>query len=73
MSVLDEVLLSFFDEPKDGWLYIGKNRINRLEFLRIVGSNRGRFKICKLVPGEHYRDDVLEAGVTPEKQVRQNC
>ena len=52
VSFIDEMLLKLFQEPKRGWIYLGKMEFNRLEFLKILGSSRGRYKIIKLIPGE---------------------
>ncbi len=49
---IDAWVLHRLDTPQTGWLYLGKNRMNRLEFLRKVGSSSGRFKPVTLIPGE---------------------
>ena len=49
---IDAWVLHRLDTPQAGWLYLGKNRMNRLEFLRKVGSSSGRFKPVTLIPGE---------------------
>ncbi len=52
VGVIDRLILKLFQEPKPGWVYIGKNNLPRLEFLNIIGSKKGRYKTIKLIPGE---------------------
>ena len=49
---LDRWLLSLGDKPLGGWLYVGKNRIHRLDFLARLSSRRSHFVPVTLIPGE---------------------
>jgi UPF0755 protein len=49
---IDRLLLRQMPPPKAGWVYLGRDSMNRLEFLRTLASSRGRFKAVTLIPGE---------------------
>jgi len=52
VGVIDKILLKFLPEPKRGRIYLGKNSFTHLEFLNILASAKGRYKVIKLIPGE---------------------
>ncbi|ADV46404.1 aminodeoxychorismate lyase [Nitratifractor salsuginis DSM 16511] len=52
VGVIDRLILRRMPPPKRGWLYLGRSTMDRLEFLRTIGSDRGRFKAVTLIPGE---------------------
>jgi UPF0755 protein len=52
VGFIDRLILERMPSPKPGWLYLGRTRMNRLEFLRKIGSSHGRFKSVTLIPGE---------------------
>jgi len=49
---LDVWLLRLLGEPESGWVYLGRRRMNRLDFLHRLGSANSRFKRVTLIPGE---------------------
>ncbi len=49
---IDKYLLVLIGKPHSGWIYIGKNRLERLEFLYLLTSARSSFFRTTLVPGE---------------------
>jgi len=49
---IDAWILRRLGSPQSGWIYLGKNRMNRLEFLRKIASPSSRFKPVTLIPGE---------------------
>jgi UPF0755 protein len=49
---IDALLLRGLGPPQSGWIYLGKNSMNRLEFLHKLGKASGRFKKITLIPGE---------------------
>jgi UPF0755 protein len=49
---LDALLLRRLGTPAPGWIYLGKTRMNRLEFLHRLISTTSRFRPVTLIPGE---------------------
>ncbi len=49
---LDAWLLRYLGAPQSGWIYLGKTRMERLDFLRHLGSAQSRFEKITLIPGE---------------------
>ena len=49
---IDRWILGRLAPPQKGWIYLGKNRMNRLEFLSEITSPANRFKPVTLIPGE---------------------
>ncbi|WP_292655715.1 endolytic transglycosylase MltG [Nitratifractor sp.] len=49
---IDAWLLHTIGTPQKGWIYLGKTRMNRLEFLDKISSPDSRFKPVTLIPGE---------------------
>ncbi len=49
---IDGWILHRLGTPQEGWLYLGRNRMNRLEFLSKITSPASRFKPVTLIPGE---------------------
>ncbi len=52
VGVIDKYLLVLIGQPQHGWIYIGKNRIERLEFLIRLTSAKSSFHKVTLIPGE---------------------
>ncbi len=52
LGPLDKQLLRLVGAPQSGWIYMGKNRLNRIEFLYRLGSAKSAFKKITLIPGE---------------------
>jgi UPF0755 protein len=52
LGSLDALLLRRLGTPAPGWVYLGKTRMNRLEFLHRLASPSTRFRPVTLIPGE---------------------
>jgi len=48
----DAWLLERLGSPQAGWVYLGKNRMERLEFLHRLAAPSSRFRPVTLIPGE---------------------
>jgi len=48
----DALLLRRLGTPSPGWVYLGKTRMERLEFLHRLASPSSRFRPVTLIPGE---------------------
>jgi len=49
---IDSWILSALGTPIGGWVYLGKTRLDRLEFLARIVSRRSHFANVTLIPGE---------------------
>ena len=52
LSIVDKYLLEFIGKPQSGWIYIGKNNLNRIDFLYKLTSAKAIIDKVTLVPGE---------------------
>ena len=52
VGALDSWLLRFLRPPQSGWIYLGRTRMERLDFLYHLGSAKSRFSKVTLIPGE---------------------
>jgi len=52
VGILDKYLMIAIGKPQSGWIYIGKNHLERLEFLDRLTSAKSSFTKTTLVPGE---------------------
>jgi len=52
VGVIDKYLMVAIGQPQHGWIYLGKNRLHRLDFLLRLTSARSSFHKVTLVPGE---------------------
>ena len=52
LSIIDKLILKQFLKPYSAWIYLGKNKMTRLEFLYKIISKNGQFKKITLIPGE---------------------
>ena len=52
LSVIDEQILKYMGKPIPGWVSVGKNHINRLEFLYKITKTTSHIHKIKLIPGE---------------------
>ena len=49
---LDAWILEHWNPPRPGWVYLGRTRMSRLDFLHQLASSRNRFVKVTLIPGE---------------------
>lgn len=52
LSVIDSYLLRFMGQPQQGWIFIGKNELNRIDFLHKLTSSKAMIHKVTLIPGE---------------------
>ena len=52
MGRLDALMLHALGTPVPGWIYLGRSRLPRLEFLHRLASPLSRFRPVTLIPGE---------------------
>ena len=52
LSVIDSYILRFLGKPQQGWIFIGKNRLNRIDFLYKLTSAKAAIHKVTLIPGE---------------------
>jgi len=52
VGVIDKIIITLMGKPQNGWIYIGKTKINRLDFAYHITSKRMSYNIITLVPGE---------------------
>jgi len=52
VSFLDGWLLEQLGEPLPGWVYLGRNRLHRIDFFSRLVSRRSHFRSVTLIPGE---------------------
>jgi len=49
---IDKYLMTVIGKPQHGWIYLGKNKLHRLDFLFRLTSAQSSFHKVTLVPGE---------------------
>jgi len=52
LSVIDATILRFIGTPKSGWIHIGKNKLNRVDFLYKLTNAKAMIHKVTLIPGE---------------------
>ncbi|WP_241497456.1 endolytic transglycosylase MltG [Sulfurovum riftiae] len=52
VSVVDSYIIRFLGEPQSGWIFIGKNELNRIDFLYKLTSSKAMINKVTLIPGE---------------------
>ncbi len=52
LSVIDTTILRFIGTPKTGWVHLGKNRLNRIDFLYKLTNAKAMIHKVTLIPGE---------------------
>jgi len=52
LSKIDTYILRFIGTPKSGWVYIGENELNRIDFLYKLTNAKAMIHKVTLIPGE---------------------
>jgi len=52
LSKIDSYILRFMGTPKSGWIFIGKNELNRIDFLYKLTNAKAMIRKVTLIPGE---------------------
>jgi UPF0755 protein len=52
VSIVDRYLLRILGQPQQGWIFIGKNELNRIDFLHKLTSAKAMIHKVTLIPGE---------------------
>ena len=52
LSKIDTYILRLIGTPKSGWIYIGKNELNRIDFLYKLTNAKAMIHKVTLIPGE---------------------
>jgi UPF0755 protein len=52
LSVIDSYILRLMGSPQSGWIHIGKNEINRIDFLYRLTNAKAMIHKVTLIPGE---------------------
>ncbi len=52
LSVIDNYILRLMGSPQTGWIHIGKNELNRIDFLYKLTSAKAMIQKVTLIPGE---------------------
>jgi len=52
LSIIDNYILRLMGSPQTGWIHIGKNEINRIDFLYKLTSAKAMIQKVTLIPGE---------------------
>ena len=52
LSIVDSMILRFIGTPKSGWIHIGKNKLNRIDFLYKLTNAKAMIHKVTLIPGE---------------------
>ena len=52
LSFIDNYILRFMGSPQSGWIHIGKNELNRIDFLYKLTSSKAMISKVTLIPGE---------------------
>ena len=52
VSVVDSYILRFMGTPQTGWIFLGKNELNRIDFLHKLTSAKAMINKVTLIPGE---------------------
>jgi UPF0755 protein len=52
LSIVDKYILQLIGKPQSGWIYIGKNKLNRIDFLYKLTNAKAIINKVTLIPGE---------------------
>ena len=52
VSVIDSYILRVTGSPQTGWIFLGKNELNRIDFLHKLTSSKAMIDKVTLIPGE---------------------
>ena len=52
LSIIDNYILRLMGSPQTGWIHIGKNELNRIDFLYKLTSSKAMINKVTLIPGE---------------------
>ncbi len=52
LSVIDSYILRLMGSPQNGWIHIGKNELNRIDFLYKLTNAKAMIHKVTLIPGE---------------------
>jgi UPF0755 protein len=52
LSFIDSYLLRLMGSPQSGWIHIGENELNRIDFLHKLTSSKAMMTKVTLIPGE---------------------
>ncbi|WP_457606533.1 endolytic transglycosylase MltG [Nitratifractor sp.] len=52
LGTIDAAMLRRLGTPRSGWIYLGHERMNRLDLLRQLAASNNRYKKITLIPGE---------------------
>jgi len=52
VSVIDRYILTFLGQPQSGWVDIGAEKLNRIDFLYQLATAKARMEEITLIPGE---------------------
>jgi UPF0755 protein len=52
LSIIDNYILRLMGSPQTGWIHIGKNELNRIDFLYKLTSSKAMIEKVTLIPGE---------------------
>ncbi|MCB4745434.1 MAG: endolytic transglycosylase MltG [Sulfurovum sp.] len=52
LSKIDSYLVRLMGQPQQGWIFIGDNRLNRIDFLHKLTSSKAMIHKVILIPGE---------------------
>ena len=52
LSIIDSYILRLMGSPQSGWIFIGKNKLNRIDFLYKLTNAKAVISKVTLIPGE---------------------
>ncbi len=52
LSIIDNYIIRLMGSPQTGWIHIGKNELNRIDFLYKLTSAKAMIQKVTLIPGE---------------------
>jgi len=52
LSIIDNYIIRLMGSPQTGWIHIGKNELNRIDFLYKLTSSKAMINKVTLIPGE---------------------
>jgi UPF0755 protein len=61
VSIIDRYILSFLGQPQSGWVDIGAEKLNRVDFLYKLATAKAKMEEITLIPGETallFFDDI---------------
>jgi UPF0755 protein len=71
LSVIDSYILRFLGQPQQGWIFIGKRQLNRIDFLYKLTNAKAMIHKVTLIPGETldiFFDTLAQKyGLDPQK------